>query len=63
MVANISLMAVGSSAPEIFLATVETLLTLGEEAGELGPSTIVGSASYNICIIVAICTISINNGQ
>lgn len=42
-VANLTLMALGSSAPEIMLAILETLLTLGKPAGELGPSTIVGA--------------------
>jgi Sodium/calcium exchanger protein len=41
-VANLTLMALGSSAPEIMLATIETILTLGSIPGELGPSTIVG---------------------
>lgn len=41
--ANLTLMAVGTSAPEIMLATVEVVLTLGALPGELGPSTIVGT--------------------
>ncbi|KAL6754724.1 hypothetical protein V8C86DRAFT_2692885 [Haematococcus lacustris] len=49
VVANITLMALGTSAPEIMLATVEAVLTLGQKPGELGPSCIVGSASYNVC--------------
>lgn len=49
-VANLTLMALGSSAPEILLAVIETILTLGEPPGELGPSTIVGSAAYNLLV-------------
>ena len=50
-VANLSLMALGSSAPEILLNVVETVSTLGSKPGELGPSTIVGSAAFNFLII------------
>jgi Ca2+/Na+ antiporter len=42
-VANITLLAVGSSSPEILLSLIETLLTLGRPAGEIGASCIVGS--------------------
>lgn len=50
-VANLTLMALGSSAPEILLAVLETVTTLGECPGELGASTIVGSASFNLLVI------------
>ena len=49
--ANLSLMALGSSAPEILLNVLETIQTLGQTAGELGPSTIVGSAAFNLLVI------------
>ena len=39
-VANLSLMALGSSAPKILLSVIETINNLGKPAGELGPSTI-----------------------
>jgi solute carrier family 8 (sodium/calcium exchanger) len=54
-VANLSLMALGSSAPEILLAVSEVCAKLGEPAGELGPSTIVGSAAFNLLFISAVC--------
>jgi len=54
-IANLSLMALGSSAPEILLSVVETCGKLGEPAGELGPSTIVGSAAFNLLFISAVC--------
>ena len=57
-VANLTLMALGSSAPEILLATIETI-ALGFEAGELGPGTIVGSAAFNLLVITAICVVGI----
>lgn len=53
--ANLTLMALGSSAPEILLAIVETSRSLGTgEVGKLGPSTIVGSAAFNLLIITAV---------
>ena len=52
-IANLTLMALGSSAPEILLAVIETTTTLGECPGELGASTIVGSASFNLLVISA----------
>ena len=51
-------MALGSSAPEILLATIETV-SLNFEAGDLGPGTIVGSAAFNLFIITAICIVSV----
>ena len=59
-VANLSLMALGSSAPEILLNVIETLGTLGSKPGELGPSTIVGSASFNFLIISGISIFAVN---
>jgi len=58
-VANLTLLALGSSAPEILLALMETITGLGEPAGELGPATIVGSASFNLFVIIAVCVISV----
>jgi hypothetical protein len=47
-IANLTLMALGSSAPEILLSVIETVTTLEETPGELGASTIVGSAAFNL---------------
>ena len=44
-------MALGSSAPEILLSVIETVTSLGQCPGELGPSTIVGSAAFNLLVI------------
>ena len=52
-VANLTLMALGSSAPEILLSVIE-LMTNKFYSGELGPSTIVGSAAFNLLIIIAV---------
>lgn len=59
-VANLTLMALGSSAPEILLAVIETVQGLGECPGELGPSTIVGSAAFNLLVISGISIIAVN---
>ena len=47
-------MALGSSAPEILLSVIETVGGLGDCPGELGASTIVGSASFNLLVISAV---------
>ncbi|XP_048583765.1 sodium/calcium exchanger 2 isoform X2 [Nematostella vectensis] len=65
-VANLTLMALGSSAPEILLAVVETgqELALGQTTATdgLGTFTIVGSASFNLLLITAVCVVSVPNG-
>jgi len=58
-VANLTLMALGSSAPEIFLAVIGTLRTLDAEPDELGPSTIVGSAAFNLLVISGVSIYSV----
>jgi solute carrier family 8 (sodium/calcium exchanger) len=57
-VANLTLMALGSSAPEILLSVIE-LVGNSFFAGELGPSTIVGSAAFNLLVITAVCVSAI----
>lgn len=59
-VANLTLMALGSSAPEILLNVIETVQTLGKKPGELGPSTIVGSAAFNFLIISGLSIYAVN---
>ncbi|XP_012161483.1 sodium/calcium exchanger 1 [Ceratitis capitata] len=61
-VANLTLMALGSSAPEILLSIIE-MFQKNFSAGDLGPGTIVGSAAYNLFIIIAICIVVIPKGQ
>ena len=56
-VANLTLMALGSSAPEILLSCIE-ISSSGFYAGELGPSTIVGSAAFNMLVISAVCILA-----
>ncbi|XP_055696023.1 sodium/calcium exchanger 1 isoform X3 [Lutzomyia longipalpis] len=61
-VANLTLMALGSSAPEILLSIIE-IIAKNFKAGDLGPGTIVGSAAYNLFVIIAICVLVIPNGE
>ncbi|XP_076027460.1 sodium/calcium exchanger 2-like isoform X3 [Genypterus blacodes] len=61
-VSNLTLMALGSSAPEILLSVIE-VCGHGFHAGELGPGTIVGSAAFNMFVIIAICVWAIPNGE
>ena len=70
-VANLTLMALGSSAPEILLATIEAALQLG--APDLGPDgqvkdslgvfTIIGSAAFNLLIITSVCIVSVPKNE
>ncbi|KAJ6224821.1 hypothetical protein RDWZM_003366 [Blomia tropicalis] len=53
-VSNLTLMALGSSAPEIMLSVIE-IYAQDFQAGDLGPGTIVGSAAFNMFIIIAVC--------
>ena len=57
-VANLTLMALGSSAPEILLSAIE-IVGNNFVAGSLGPGTIVGSAAFNLFIIIGICIVVI----
>jgi len=61
-VANLTLMALGSSAPEILLSVIE-IYAKNFEAGDLGPGTIVGSAAFNLFVIISICVYVIPDGE
>uniref|UniRef100_A0A8C6TKM3 Solute carrier family 8 member 2a n=1 Tax=Neogobius melanostomus TaxID=47308 RepID=A0A8C6TKM3_9GOBI len=61
-VSNLTLMALGSSAPEILLSIIE-VCGHNFDAGELGPSTIVGSAAFNMFVIIGFCVWVIPNGE
>jgi solute carrier family 8 (sodium/calcium exchanger) len=53
-IANLTLMALGSSAPEIILSVSEVAKDIEAVPGMLGPMTIVGSASFNLMVISAV---------
>jgi solute carrier family 8 (sodium/calcium exchanger) len=61
-VSNLTLMALGSSAPEILLSIIE-VVGKNFESGDLGPGTIVGSAAFNLFVIIAICIMCIPTGE
>ncbi|CAG5136335.1 unnamed protein product, partial [Candidula unifasciata] len=61
-VANLSLLALGTSAPEILLSVIE-ITGNNFESGELGPGTIVGSAAFNLLFISAICISCVPDGE
>mmetsp|Transcript_34095 Transcript_34095/g.89917 ORF Transcript_34095/g.89917 Transcript_34095/m.89917 type:complete len:744 (+) Transcript_34095:38-2269(+) len=61
-VATLSLMALGSSAPEIFLSVIDIVKNRFHFA-DLGCSTIVGSAAFNLFVIVAVCLMVIPAGE
>ena len=65
-VANLTLMALGSSAPEILLAVIETVSNLGDNENvkdSLGTFTIIGSAAFNLLIITGLCIYSVPSPQ
>lgn len=61
-VSNLTLMALGSSAPEILLSVIE-IIGHKFEAGALGPSTIVGSAAFNMFVIIGLCVYVVPDGE
>ena len=61
-VSNLTLMALGSSAPEILLSVIE-ICGNKFKAGDLGPSTIVGSAAFNLFVIIAVCVYVIPDNE
>ncbi|CAL8266975.1 unnamed protein product [Merluccius merluccius] len=61
-VSNLTLMALGSSAPEILLSVIE-VCGHNFDAGELGPGTIVGSAAFNMFVILGVCVSVIPDGE
>ncbi|KAI9533470.1 Sodium/calcium exchanger 1 [Dissostichus eleginoides] len=61
-VSNLTLMALGSSAPEILLSVIE-VIGHGFEAGTLGPATIVGSAAFNMFVIIGLCVYVVPDGE
>ena len=62
-VADLTLMALGSSAPEILLSVIGTVKDIEAVPGELGPSTIVGSAAFNLLVITAVSIAAVNDSK
>ena len=56
-------MALGSSAPEILLSVISTVKDIEAIPPELGPSTIVGSASFNLLVISAVSIVAVGGEE
>ncbi|XP_030532488.1 magnesium/proton exchanger 1 isoform X2 [Rhodamnia argentea] len=63
-IADITLLAFGTSFPQISLATIDALRNLGDlYAGGLGPGTLVGSAAFDLFPIHAVCVLVPKAGE
>ncbi|KAK0580268.1 hypothetical protein LWI29_000110 [Acer saccharum] len=63
-IADITLLAFGTSFPQISLATIDALRNLGSlYAGGLGPGTLVGSAAFDLFPIHAVCVVVPKAGE
>ncbi|KAK9945689.1 hypothetical protein M0R45_011188 [Rubus argutus] len=63
-VADISLLAFGTSFPQISLATIDAIRNIGSlYAGGLGPGTLVGSAAFDLFPIHAVCVVVPKAGE
>ena len=60
-IANITLLAFGTSAPEIMLCFMSTVVSENDNAGVLGPLTIIGSASFNLLVVGGISIICVGS--
>ncbi|CAM6082958.1 unnamed protein product [Calypogeia fissa] len=57
-VADITLLALGTSSPQISLAIIDSIQQLGDlSIGGVGPGTLVGSAAFNLFPILAVCVL------
>ncbi|PIA61349.1 hypothetical protein AQUCO_00300711v1 [Aquilegia coerulea] len=63
-IADITLLAFGTSFPQISLATIDAIRNLGQiYAGGLGPGTLVGSAAFDLFPIHAVCVVVPKAGE
>ncbi|KAL0371461.1 UNVERIFIED_CONTAM: Magnesium/proton exchanger [Sesamum angustifolium] len=63
-IADITLLAFGTSFPQISLATIDAIRNLGNlYAGGLGPGTLVGSAAFDLFPIHAVCVVIPKAGE
>lgn len=57
-IADITLLAFGTSFPQISLAIIDAIRNIGQlDAGGLGPGTLVGSAAFDLFPIHAVCVV------
>ncbi|XP_061347315.1 magnesium/proton exchanger isoform X2 [Gastrolobium bilobum] len=63
-IADISLLAFGTSFPQISLATIDAIQNMGNlYAGGLGPGTLIGSAAFDLFPIHAVCVVVPKAGE
>ncbi|XP_051118901.1 magnesium/proton exchanger [Andrographis paniculata] len=63
-IADIALLAFGTSFPQISLATIDAIRNIGNlYAGGLGPGTLVGSAAFDLFPIHAVCVVVPKAGE
>lgn len=63
-IADITLLAFGTSFPQISLATIDAIRNIGSlVAGGLGPGTLVGSAAFDLFPIHAVCVVVPKAGE
>eukprot|EP00261_Vitis_vinifera_P035381 XP_019076624.1 PREDICTED: magnesium/proton exchanger isoform X2 [Vitis vinifera] len=63
-IADITLLAFGTSFPQISLAIIDSIQNLGSRyAGGLGPGTLVGSAAFDLFPIHAVCVVVPKAGE
>ncbi|XP_047269337.1 magnesium/proton exchanger isoform X2 [Capsicum annuum] len=63
-IADITLLAFGTSFPQISLATIDAIQNVGNlYAGGLGPGTLVGSAAFDLFPIHAVCVVVPKAGE
>ncbi|KAM7521469.1 hypothetical protein LguiA_011371 [Lonicera macranthoides] len=63
-IADIALLAFGTSFPQISLATIDAIRNVGNlYAGGLGPGTLVGSAAFDLFPIHAVCVVVPKAGE
>ncbi|KAK2965169.1 hypothetical protein RJ640_019924 [Escallonia rubra] len=63
-IADIALLAFGTSFPQISLATIDAIQNIGNlYAGGLGPGTLVGSAAFDLFPIHAVCVVVPKAGE
>ncbi|KAK4559016.1 hypothetical protein RGQ29_008310 [Quercus rubra] len=63
-IADITLLAFGTSFPQISLATIDAIRNIGSlDAGGLGPGTLVGSAAFDLFPIHAVCVVVPKAGE
>ncbi|EFJ32948.1 hypothetical protein SELMODRAFT_84653, partial [Selaginella moellendorffii] len=57
-VADITLLALGTCAPQVSLAVIDAFQHIGQTSGKLGAGTLLGSTAFNLFLILAVCVVA-----